>query len=208
MDRPAGQFAERAGWVFWTLYLLLLVLGLSATLALSPLKPSYDGRHFLHIAAGTVFLTITPFQFIGAVRRRYPSYHRIAGRVLVAAALLAIASTFALNLTPLGTATLPSQTTLLLVWLGSLLAAIWCIRHGDVVWHQRHMARALVAGAYFLIIRLFDRLIGADRALAFEAEPAVRFANSDWLGWLVPMIFVEIFMVLTTGGRGRPRPGF
>ncbi len=207
MDRPEGKFAERAGWIFWTFYLLLLILGLSATLALSPLKPSYDGRHLLHIAAGTVFLTMAPFQFIGAVRRRYPTYHRMAGRMLVAAALLAIASTFAINLTPLGTAALPSQTTLLLVWLGSLLAAIWCIRHGDVVWHQRHMARALVAGAYFLLIRLFDRLIGADRALAFEAEPAVRFANSDWLGWLVPMILVEIFMVMTTGGRGRPRPG-
>lgn len=68
------------------------------------------------------------------------------------------------------------------------------------------MARALVAGSYFLLIRLFDHLIGVERVLGFEPEAAVRFANSDWLGWLIPMILVETFMALTTGGKGRPRP--
>lgn len=120
----AGKLAERAGWVFWALYLALLAFGLSATLALSPLKSSYDLRHLVHIGSGALFLGMAPFQLIGAVRRRFPAYHRWAGRALVAAALIAIFSTFALNLTPLGTAALPSQTVLLLIWLGSILTAV------------------------------------------------------------------------------------
>lgn len=204
MDQPGSKWAQRAGWTFWGVFLALLGLTLAATFAFSPLKASYDGRHFLHIGAGMVFLGLAPFQFIGAIRRRFPAYHRLAGRVLVVAGLLAIGSTFAIHKTPLGTETIPSQTLLLTIWLGSLLAAVWCIRHGDVVWHQRHTARAVVAGAYFLLIRLFDRLIGADAVLGFEENPSVQFANSDWLGWLVPMIAVELFMILTTGGRGRP----
>ncbi|MFN4186047.1 MAG: DUF2306 domain-containing protein [Hyphomonas sp.] len=204
MDHRGNKLTQWAGWVFWAGFLSLLGLVLAATLALSPLKASYDGRHFIHIASGSVFLGLAPFQFIGAVRRRFPAYHRLAGRVLVAAALLAILSTFAIHRTPIGTEGIPSQTVLLLIWLGSILAAVWCIRHGDVVWHQRHMARAVVAGAYFLLIRMFDRFIGADAVLGFEENPSVQFANSDWLGWLVPMIAVELFMTLTTGGRGKP----
>ncbi len=204
MDRRGNRIAERAGWAFWGVYFALLILALAATLAFSPLRAGYDWRFFLHIGAGSVFLGLAPFQFIGGIRRKFPRYHRLAGRVLVAAALLAIVSTFALHMTPLGTATIPSQTVLLVIWLGSILAAVWCIRHGDIVWHQRHMARSLVAGAYFLLIRMFDRFIGADSVLGFEENPSVQFANSDWLGWLIPMIAVELFMTLTTGGRGRP----
>lgn len=204
VERRASKLMEWTGWAFWGGFLGLLVLVLAVTLAISPLKASYDWRHFLHIGSGTVFLVLAPFQFIGAIRRRFPAYHRLAGRLLVAAALLAIFSTFAIHRTPLGTETIPSQTVLLLIWLGSVLAAVWCIRHGDVVWHQRHMARAVVAGAYFLLIRIFDRFIGADAVLGFEENPSVQFANSDWLGWLVPMAAVEIFMMLTTGGRGKP----
>lgn len=205
MDRQTTRLAEWAGWAFWAVYGALLILALVATIAFSPLRETYDWRFFLHIAAGGVFLGLAPFQFIGAVRRKFPKYHRMAGRVLVVAALLAIFSTFALHTTPLGTGILPSQTVLLLIWLGSVLAAVWCIRHGDVVWHQRHMARAVVAGAYFLLIRIVDRFIGVDAILGFEENPSIQFVNSDWLGWLIPMIAVEIFMVLTTGGRGRPR---
>ncbi|MFN4023831.1 MAG: DUF2306 domain-containing protein [Hyphomonas sp.] len=206
MGAAGSRATEWAGWVFWGLYLGLLLLALAATLTFSPLKASYDWRHVLHIGAGTLYLALAPFQFIGAIRQRFPVYHRLAGRGLVAAAILTIFATLAIHTTPLGTQTIPSQTTLLMIWLASLVAAIWCIRHGDVVWHQRHMARALVAGAYFLLIRMFDRLIGADAILGFEPDASVRFANSDWLGWIVPMLIVELFMVLTTGGKGRPRP--
>lgn len=205
IEHQSSKLAEWAGWTFWFAYLALLVLALAVTLAFSPLRESYDWRFFVRIGAGAVFLGLAPFQFIGGIRRRFPAYHRAAGRVLVAAALLTIFSTFALHTTPLGTGILPSQTVLLLIWLGSVLAAVWCIRHGDVVWHQRHMARAVIAGAYFLLIRIFDRIIGVDAVLGFEENPTIQFVNSDWLGWLVPMIAVEIFMVLTTGGRDRPR---
>lgn len=205
MDAPGSRLAQFAGWAFWTVFLLLFLLALTATLAFSPIKAGYDWRFYVHIAAGAVFLGLAPFQFIGVIRRRFPRYHRMAGRVIVLAALLAIGSTFALHAAPLGTAAIPSQTVVLSVWLASILAAVWCIRKGDIVWHQRHMARAVVAASYFFIIRFFDRLIGADRLFPFESDEMVRFANSDWIGWLAPMIAVEIFMTLTTGRRAPAR---
>jgi hypothetical protein len=42
----------------------------------------------LHIVSATVFATLGPLQFAAGFRRRWPAWHRVAGRVLVGCGLL------------------------------------------------------------------------------------------------------------------------
>src|SRR5207302_10994446 len=42
----------------------------------------------LHIVSATVFATLGPLQFAAGFRRRWPAWHRVAGRLLVACGLL------------------------------------------------------------------------------------------------------------------------
>src|SRR3954454_3072251 len=42
----------------------------------------------LHIVSATVFATLGPLQFVAGMRRRWPAWHRVAGRLLVACGLL------------------------------------------------------------------------------------------------------------------------
>src|SRR5438093_11009441 len=42
----------------------------------------------LHIVSATVFATLRPLQFAAGFRRRWPAWHRVAGRLLVGCGLL------------------------------------------------------------------------------------------------------------------------
>src|SRR5438876_11837043 len=42
----------------------------------------------LHIVSATVFATLGPLQFVAGFRRRWPTWHRVAGRLLVGCGLL------------------------------------------------------------------------------------------------------------------------
>jgi len=42
----------------------------------------------LHIVSATVFATLGPLQFVAGLRRRWPAWHRVAGRLLVACGLV------------------------------------------------------------------------------------------------------------------------
>ena len=42
----------------------------------------------LHIVSATVFATLGPLEFTAGFRRRWPAWHRVAGRLLVACGLL------------------------------------------------------------------------------------------------------------------------
>jgi hypothetical protein len=54
------------------------------------------------------------------------------------------------------------------------------------------MARAFVIAAYFLTARMFDQY------LMWVLEPfasveGARYAHSDWLAWVLPLLAVEIW---------------
>jgi len=52
----------------------------------------------VHITTGVLFWTLGAFQFSPRFRKRHPSFHRLAGRVLVAAAIMLGLSTLRLTL--------------------------------------------------------------------------------------------------------------
>lgn len=145
----------------------------------------------LHIGGGSLVLMTAPFQFIAPIRNRYRRYHRFAGYTFAAGSAAAILGYLIL---------MPGETDMF--WLSQLVAiAIWAacvpvaihaIRRKHVLTHQHNMARAFVIAAYFVVVRIIDR------HLMWALEPmskveGARFAHSDWLAWVIPLIAVEIW---------------
>jgi len=145
----------------------------------------------LHIGGGSVVLLTAPFQFIAPIRNRYRRYPRIAGYTFVAGSGAAILGY--LILMPGDTDVFwLSQLVAISIWAVCVPVAVFAIRRKHVLTHQHNMARAFVIAAYFVVVRIIDR------HLMWALEPfskveGARFAHSDWLAWVVPLILVEIW---------------
>ncbi|MGZ8336539.1 MAG: DUF2306 domain-containing protein [Allosphingosinicella sp.] len=146
---------------------------------------------FLHIGGGSIVLLTAPFQFIAPIRNRYRLYHRLAGYVFVTASVAAIVGYLMI---------MPGETDLFWIsqlvavslWAACVAVAVHAIRRKHVLTHQHNMARAFVIAAYFVTARVFDQHLMW--ALApFSAIEGARFAHSDWLAWMLPLIAVEIW---------------
>jgi O-antigen/teichoic acid export membrane protein len=89
--------------------------------------------YVLHIAGGTLVLALGPFQLVGALRKRFRRYHRVAGYAYAAASILAIAGYAGLPKIELF---LTSQLVALSLWAVCVLLpyrpAPGSIRDGDV----------------------------------------------------------------------------
>lgn len=148
--------------------------------------------YFLHIAGGSIVLALGPFQFIAALRNRVRRYHRFAGYLYAGASAAAVAGFAGL---PKNELFLTSQLVVLALWILCVVFAIRAIRAGNVLSHQHNMARSFVLACYFLTARLVDRY-GMDLLAPLAEDRSARFAHSDWLAWLVPLVLVEAYFTI------------
>ncbi len=147
--------------------------------------------YFLHIGGGSVVLLTGPFQFIAPIRNRYRRYHRIAGYVFVGGSAAAIIG-FLMVLPADTDMFLLSQLVAVSLWAICVGVAVHAIRRKHVLTHQHNMARAFVIAAYFVTVRIVDQhLMWALEPLS-KVEGA-RFAHSDWLAWVLPLVILEIW---------------
>ncbi len=175
-------------------------------------RTEHVGWYFAHILGGTLVLTLGPLQFIGAIRNRYRRFHRICGYLVILGSALAIAALVRLLSLPGCDACLPSQLTAIFLWIVCIAVALWAILHHHILLHQHNMARSFVFACYFLSVRLLDRF-GLDRLLPFVKSEDGRFANSDWMAWIIPLVIVEAYfgykwtIALSQRSVRRKRPG-
>lgn len=113
----------------------------------------------LHILGAVPFCIVGAFQFSAAVRRRWPRWHRLAGRVLVVCGLVTAASglwmTFAYDLPAAdNTATNVYRVIFGTGMLASILLGLAAVRRRDFRAHEAWMIRGyaigLGAGTQFL----------------------------------------------------------
>ena len=148
----------------------------------------------LHIVSVSLFSILGAFQFSPGLRRRWPAWHRTAGRVIVVAGLVAALSglwmaTFY--------AIVPADNMLLhgfrLIFGAAMAACIVvgfvAIRRGNVAAHQAWMGRAyaigLGAGTQSLtqipLIMAFGKLDPMPLALAMGSAWFFNLAVAEWL---------------------------
>jgi uncharacterized membrane protein len=148
----------------------------------------------LHILSAAVFAVLGAFQFSTAFRRRRPGWHRVAGRLLVAAGLLVGLSALWMTLF---SARAPGSGDLLYAFrllfgsamLGSIVLGFAAIRRGEVqrhrAWMMRAYAIALGAGTQALTLG-FGAMIGGPPselrgALLMGAGWVINLAIAEWV---------------------------
>ncbi|BCJ40489.1 membrane protein [Actinoplanes ianthinogenes] len=154
-----------------------------------------------HILAAILYCLAGAFQFAPAFRRRRPAWHRIAGRVLVAAGVIVAVSGMWMavfyDVPPVDG--LVVEVTRLIVgtaMLTSLVLAVLTIRRRDIAGHRAWMIRAyaLAQGAG---TQVFTHL---PFALAGVTPGVTGRAAAMLAGWLINILVAEWII------RGRPRP--
>jgi len=148
----------------------------------------------LHIVGAGLYLVLGAFQFVPAIRRRAPGWHRRVGRVLVGAGIVAaLAGLWMTQFYPLP----PSDGALLygfrLVFGSAMIASIvigfMAIRRREIARHRAWMMRGyaigLGAGTQAFVLLTAQLVAGSPsvdvRALLMGAGWALNLACVEWL---------------------------
>lgn len=214
---PGVRPARRRG-VGWLLPAALITFGLIPLLANALRRValavgaagSDDGGGMplpvvLHIVGATVFVVLGALQFSAGLRRRRPSWHRIAGRVAILAALLAAGSGVWLAF-----ATLSDYSPLLFVF--RLLAAAGmalCIVFGFRAIRQRRLPRhrAWMIRAFALGLGAATQVftLGFGERIFGESELSVALLNGA--GWAINLAVAEGIIRRSPRRAARPAAG-
>jgi uncharacterized membrane protein len=212
--KPAPQKAKapaRTGWAEWLVVAALIMLSFipitSGAFRLTQLAGGAEitpanARFFaspppvvVHIVSASVFAILGAFQFASGFRRRWPRWHRGAGRLLVLCGLLVGLSGLWMTLfyypRPVGDGDFLSALRLafgsaMIVFIVLSFAAI---RRRDVTRHRAWMMRAyaigLGAGTQALILMAGEMIAGKpselSRALLMGAGWMINLAVAEWV---------------------------
>jgi hypothetical protein len=137
----------------------------------------------VHMFTGALALLLIPLALLA---RRWPRWHRIAGRVAAVDVLIAGVTAFPVALiapvTRWSAAGFTAQAT---VWLSLLALGIWNVRHGRVAEHRACMIMmaAIATGAIFFRVYLASWVVFA-QARHFN----LFYAFDAWIAWLLPLL--------------------
>jgi uncharacterized membrane protein len=156
----------------------------------------------LHLLPGALFLGLAPLQFSRRIRGRHPAVHRWLGRGLLATLLVSLGAAFFLGIFhPFGG---PKETAAIVTFGGFCLfaaARAWrAIRRRDVAVHRAWMLRMYAVAIGVTVIRV----IGVVIAFFATARPRDQFGAELWIGWMLSLGFVELWIVHTR--RQQPVP--
>jgi uncharacterized membrane protein len=173
---------------------------LSGALPLGPDPMPHFLSLLVHAVPGALALFIGPFQFASRLRVRYPTLHRVSGRVyMVSVVVAAIAAFTAATYSVSGFTAQVAFYILAVAWLYTLFRAFQTIRRGEVQLHRVWMIRnySLTFAAVTLRIYLFGGI-----ALQQTALPSLTFADiyvtAVWASILGNVLVAEYFIVNRT----------
>ncbi|WP_211211918.1 DUF2306 domain-containing protein [Deinococcus apachensis] len=148
----------------------------------------------LHIVSASVYALLGAFQFASGFRRRWPGWHRAAGRAVVLSGLLVGLSALWMTLfypRPEGTGELLYVLRLLFgcAMIGAIVLGFAAIRRGDLrqhrAWMMRAYAVALGAGTQVFTGLVGGLILGPPNALSgallMGAGWGINLAVAEWV---------------------------
>jgi uncharacterized membrane protein len=148
----------------------------------------------VHIVGASLYAILGAFQFTNSFRRRWPGWHRWAGRLLVVCGLLVGASGIWMTLfyqLPVGDGAFLKAQRLLFgsAMIVSLVLSYVTIRRGNVKQHRAWMMRAYAigvgAGSQALTLMAGELIAGKpnelSRALLMGAAWVINLAVAEWI---------------------------
>lgn len=171
---------------------------LSSDVAITPANARFFAAPLpviVHIVGSSLFAILGAFQFSTNVRRRWPRWHRVAGRVLVPAGLLVGLSGLWMTLfykpRPVGDGDFLAVLRLLFgsAMIGSIIRGFVAIRRGDVrghrAWMMRGYAIGLGAGTQTLTLMFGEIIAGKPnelgRALLMGLAWVINLVVAEWV---------------------------
>lgn len=168
------------------------------------MRATYEAQRlgiYAHVFAAAVALTLGPFQFLAALRARYPGLHRWSGRLYLGVGVL-IGGLAGLYMAAHAFGGLPARlgfAGLALGWLYTGWRAYRAIRARDIAAHRRWMVRNFALTFAAVTLRLWMPAAMAS-GIAFElAYPVIA-----WLCW-VPNLLLAEFVFNRTPARDQLR---
>ena len=156
-------------------------------------KTTEIGWLYVHLSFGFFALFLAPLQFIPAIRKRYPRFHRTTGKIYVTGATLAsLMAFYLLSKYPLP-ASIPSLALLAFIWLFTTIIAYLFARRKNFLLHRQFMIRSYMCALAFVYLRLFDMTDGATGLLSFIKNAEARSTVIDW-SWIFPLMITEFFL--------------
>jgi uncharacterized membrane protein YozB (DUF420 family) len=147
----------------------------------------------LHIVSAIVFATLGPLQFVAGFRRRWPAWHRVAGRLLVGCGLLVALTGLWMTLfyaPPDGTGVLLFVSRIVFgsAMLVSIVIGFVVILRRDVQGHRAWMARGyaigLGAATQMLLLMVAEIVAGRPNELTHDSLTAlswvINLAVAEW----------------------------
>ena len=198
------------GWVPYPLIAVIVIPAIAGSLRLLELA---GGPHLMphnpritaspipvivHIVCGLLYAVLGAFQFSTGLRRRWPAWHRVGGRALVALGLALAFSALWMTVfyphVPGGALAYGFRLAFGSGMAASIILGFNAIRHGDVRRHRAWMARAyaLALGAG---TQAFTQGIGE----AVLGKTELIIALTLGAGWVINLVVVEYII------RRRPR---
>jgi len=147
-----------------------------------------------HMIGATFSLFLGPIQFWPSVRKKYISYHRIAGKLYIIGSIIAGISAFRLSLIYDCIGCRYSLIILSLLFLLTTTLAWISIKRKNIIAHKQFMIRSYTCALIFVFIRLYQ-IIPLDFLYSAINDPELQRTVNEWLFSFVPIILVEIVMI-------------
>lgn len=154
-------------------------------------RPGWVRGVFLaHVVFGGLALLLSPVQLAAWVRTRFPRWHRVNGRVVLASIL--VAGTAGFLLAWVNTAGLVGTLgfgTLAVLWATFAMLGLRAIRRRDVTAHRRWMLRAFAMTYAAVTLRLW--LIAL---IPLLGDFPSAYALVPFLSWVPNLVVVELLL--------------
>ncbi len=159
---------KNVGWGVMSALALFVFFALDVPLVLNPHHPlrpyfiSVRWALFPHGLMGGIAILAGPLQFSSRLRRKYPEFHRILGRVYVGCVLLA--APLGIMITIIGPKNRLFTTGVAVhasLWFMTTLMAFLTIRNRHISQHRQWMIRSYILTFSFVITRVLGPVWGA-----------------------------------------------
>jgi len=153
-----------------------------------------------HVVPAALIMQLAPLQFSRSIRRRFASWHRWSGRLIVALAVPAgLSGLYFGLLMPFSGAPEGAAIALFGAWfLFAIGRAFLAIRNGAVARHREWMLRMFAVALGVVVVRL----VALPMALVSGAPPSAWFGQATWLGFALSTASAELWIRGLARARG------
>lgn len=150
----------------------------------------------VHGTASGLALGLTPLQWAASVRRRWPAFHRLTGRILAAAIVVGAATGLVVaQVSYAGLSGTIGFSLLSVIWTWCCFRSVATIRAGDLAGHRRWVTRtsALTFAAVTLRVATGASVVVLTAATDMGAQAAFdrAYVVMPFFSWLFNLAVVE-----------------